>query len=191
MLQCHPDVCPASERPHAEEAFRQASEAYARLTGREYLHLSGCPAAAVRQPLTQCLHAGTPVQDWEATRAKAPPGAYYAQKAKPKHFSHGAVAGLLVMPLLFAGVYIGRCACSGPLLTSCHSTQSYGERGNNAAMLCRSYNKLQDLRPDGLMQPPQNPYLRPDLHAHQQESWFKRLKSYRASQQDPEHGRSS
>ena len=46
------------------------------------------------------------MKDWEASRAQA--GAYYARRAKPKHFSNGAVAGLLAMPLLFAGVYIGR-----------------------------------------------------------------------------------
>ena len=46
------------------------------------------------------------MKDWEASRAQA--GAYYARRAKPKQFSNGAVAGLLAMPLLFAGVYIGR-----------------------------------------------------------------------------------
>ena len=46
------------------------------------------------------------MKDWEASQAQA--GAYYARRAKPKQFSNGAVAGLLAMPLLFAGVYIGR-----------------------------------------------------------------------------------
>ena len=53
VLQCHPDVCPASERLHAEEAFRQASEAYARLTGRER------PPAHPTQPVLQ-PHVGRP-----------------------------------------------------------------------------------------------------------------------------------
>ena len=53
VLQYHPDVCPASERPHAEEAFRQASEAYARLTGRER------PSTHPSQPVLQ-LHVGKP-----------------------------------------------------------------------------------------------------------------------------------
>ena len=40
-------------------------------------------------------------------------GSSYARRASGPKFSNGAVAGLLAMPLLFAGMYIGRCVYPG------------------------------------------------------------------------------
>ena len=45
-LQCHPDLCPPSQRPSAELAFRELAEAYAALSKgmAHWLHAVSCPS---------------------------------------------------------------------------------------------------------------------------------------------------
>ena len=81
------------------------------------------------------------------------------------------------MPLLFVGMYIGRYA-----ETQCmalHATLNWDATMTN---YCRSGDKLQDFRPDGIMQPPVNPWLREDMKAAQQESWLKRWRPAQRSE---------
>lgn len=46
-LQCHPDLCPPSQRPSAELAFRELAEAYAALSKgmAPWLHAVSCSSA--------------------------------------------------------------------------------------------------------------------------------------------------
>ncbi|KAK9809449.1 hypothetical protein WJX73_009223 [Symbiochloris irregularis] len=115
-MQHHPDLCPPEKRAQAEIAFKQISEAYAKLTGR------------------------APVHDWHANR-----GHNWASKA-PVRFNNFTVAAMLVVPLLFGGVYLGTSR----------------ERLAEASW-----------RPQGLMNPPVNPFLRDDQRATQRRHWIK------------------
>ncbi|CAK0734636.1 hypothetical protein CVIRNUC_000460 [Coccomyxa viridis] len=86
-LQCHPDLCPPSQRPSAELAFRELAEAYAALSKGGTQH-----HGRVGHPQYQ----GSRTRPWQAS---------FRPAAK---FSNTGLAFLICIPLAFTGVLLGQ-----------------------------------------------------------------------------------
>ncbi|BDA40703.1 probable chaperone protein DnaJ 2 at N-terminal half [Coccomyxa sp. Obi] len=85
-LECHPDLCPPSQRPEAEKTFKELAEAYAKLSGR------------------------APITDWnqrnyyqQARRSRA-----WTGTRVPAKFSNAGLAFLICIPLIFTGVTLSQ-----------------------------------------------------------------------------------
>jgi hypothetical protein len=125
-LECHPDLCPPSERASAENAFKELAEAYAKLSGRKWPGKTGvqvwkyaiaCLSMAIWHSqgyalgtyVNSCL-AGTPVSDWsqhnfyqQARQRRA-----WSGSRTPARFSNAGLALLICIPLAFTGVMLGQ-----------------------------------------------------------------------------------